>query len=62
MYWHWMKQQSRQEILIYLAVWGLLFAAPMLSLYVRTVSDATVVFDWSEIFLVWRKLAVFIAA
>ena len=60
MYWHWMKQQSRQEILIYLAVWGLLFAAPMLSLYVRTVSDATVVFDWSEIFLVWRKLAVFL--
>jgi hypothetical protein len=60
MYWHWMKQQSRQEILIYLAVWGLLFAAPMLSLYVRTVSDASVVFDWSEIFLVWRKLAVFL--
>ena len=48
MYWHWMKQQSRQEILIYLAAWGLLFAAPMLSLYVRTVSDASVVFDSSS--------------
>jgi len=60
MYWHWMKQQSRQEIIIYIAAWGLLFVAPMLSLYVRTVSDATVVFDWAEVFLVWRKLAVFL--
>ena len=41
----WMKQ-SRQENLIYLAVWGLLFAAPLLSLYVRTVNDPTLVFNW----------------
>ena len=60
MYWHWMKQQSRQENMIYLAVWGLLFAAPLLSLYVRTVSDADVVFNWSEVLLVWRKFAVFL--
>ena len=31
----WLKQ-SRQENLIYLAMWGLLFAAPLLSLYMRT--------------------------
>ena len=56
---HWMKQ-SRQENLIYLAVWGLLFAAPLLSLYVRTVSDTNVAFDWTEVLLVWRKFAVFL--
>ena len=52
-------KQSRQENLIYLAVWSLLFVAPLLSLYVRTVSDANLVFDWAEVFVVWRHLAVF---
>ena len=55
-----MKHQSRQENLIYLIVWGLLFAAPLLSLYVRTVNDPTLTFDWTEVFLVWRKFAVFL--
>ena len=54
-------KQSRQENIIYLIVWGLLFAAPLLSLYVRTVSDSTVVFDWSEVFIVWRKFAIYLA-
>ena len=53
-------KQSRQENLIYLAVWGLLFAAPLLSLYVRTINDANVVFDWSEVLIVWRKFALFL--
>ena len=57
---HWMKQ-PRQENLIYMLVWGLLFAAPVLSLYVRTVSDSAVMFDWSEVFIVWRKFAVYLA-
>ena len=55
-----LMKQSRQENLIYIAVWGLLFAAPLLSLYVRTVSDAKVVFNWAEVFLVWRMLAIFL--
>ena len=53
-------KQSRQENLIYLAVWGLLFAAPLLSLYVRTVNDTNLMFDWTEVFLVWRKFAIFL--
>ena len=53
-------KQSRQENLIYLVVWGLLFAAPLLSLYVRTMSDTDLVFDWAEVFLVWRKFAVYL--
>ena len=57
---NWMRHQSRQENLIYLVVWGLLFAAPLLSLYVRTVGDETVVFDWNEVFFVWKKFAIFL--
>ena len=53
-------KQSRQENLIYLIVWGLLFAAPLLSFYVRTVNDADLTFDWTEVFLVWRRFAVFL--
>ena len=55
-----MKHHSQQENILYLVVWGLLFAAPLLSLYVRTVSDPNLVFDWTEAFMVWRKFAVFL--
>ncbi len=57
---NWKKYQSQQENMIYLVVWGLLFVAPLLSLYVRTVNDTNMVFDWTEVFLVWRKFAVFL--
>ena len=53
-------KQSRQENLIYLAVWGLLFAAPLLSLYVRTVNDDGNVFDWTEVLLVWRRFGLYL--
>ena len=51
---------KRQENIIYLVVWGLLFASPLLSLYVRTISDSDVTFDWAEIFIVWRMFAVYL--
>ena len=53
-------KQSRQENIIYLCAWGLLFAAPILSLYVRTMNDSNIVFDWAEVFMVWRKFAVYL--
>ena len=53
-------KQSRQENIIYLVVWGLLFAVPLLSLYVRTISDENVIFDWKEVLVVWRKFAVYL--
>ena len=56
---YWMKQ-SRQENITYLVVWGLLFASPLLSLYVRTINDANLTFDWTEVFLVWRRFAVYL--
>ena len=51
---------SRQENLIYLVVWGLLFAAPLLTLYARSVGDADLSFDWYHVFIVWRKFAVYL--
>ena len=56
---HWMKQ-SKQENLIYLVVWGLLFASPLISLYVRMMSDQNMSFDWTEVLIVWRKFAVYL--
>ena len=53
-------KQSRQENLIYLAAWSLLFAAPLLSLYVRTVSEPDLAFDWTEVVFVWRKFVPFL--
>ena len=69
---YWMKQihklgqdvrthsLSRQENLIYLIVWGLLFAAPLLSLYVRTSNETGSEFNWTEVFIVWRHFAVYL--
>ena len=56
----WMEQQSRYENTSYAVLWGLLFAAPVLSLWVRTASDSSLAFDWREIFLVWRQLSIFL--
>ena len=56
----WMEQQSRYENTAYAVLWGLLFAAPVLSLWVRTASDASIAFDWREIVVVWRQLSIFL--
>ena len=53
-------KQSKQENLIYLAAWGLLFASPLLSIYVRTVGDSSQVFEWWEVLVVWRLFAIYL--
>ena len=45
--------------MMYLALWGLLFAAPVLSMHVRMMADPSVVFNWQEVFYVWQKFAVY---
>ena len=57
---NWMKIQSRQENAIYLALWGLLFAAPVLSMYIRTVNNSMLVFNWPEILMIWKMFAVYL--
>ena len=55
-----MQEQSRYENTGYAAMWGLLFAAPLLSLYIRTMHDSSVAFNWQEVFIVWRQFAVYL--
>ena len=55
----WMSKQFKHENLTYAALWGMLFLAPLMSLYIRTVSDSTLTFDWKEVFLVWRLYAIY---
>ena len=57
----WMKHQSRQENLIYLVMWGMLFAAPIISLYVRSINEGTDAFSWGDVFTVWRQFVIFLA-
>ncbi len=57
---NWMRKQSRQENMMYLALWGMLFAAPVLSLYVRSMNDSMHAFDWKEVFIVWRQYGIFL--
>ena len=57
---YWMKNQSRQENIIYLAVWGVLFADPLLRLYVRMASDSNYMFNWTEVLMVWRQFGVYL--
>ena len=52
------KKEHRQETIIYLALWTLLFMAPVLSLAIRT-ANTEMAFDWSEIFTVWKQFALF---
>ncbi len=55
-----MKQQSRYENASYAVLWGLLFTAPLLSLFVRTMHDSNMSFDWQEVWLVWRLFGVYL--
>ena len=56
----WMKYQSKYENTVYAVLWGLLFAAPVLSVYIRMVNDPYVVFNWSEVLLVWRRFTIYL--
>lgn len=56
-----MKNQSRHENLTYLIVWSLLFATPLLSLYMRAINDPYITFNWTEVFFIWRKFGIFLA-
>ena len=52
------KKDHRQETIIYLALWALLFMAPVMSLYIRT-ANTDISFDWNEILTVWKQYALF---
>ena len=56
----WMNNQSRHENFVYLALWGMLFAAPVLSLYIRSASSDDITFEWSEVLMVWRQFGAYL--
>ena len=49
------KKEHRQETIIYLALWLLMFMAPVLSLGIRTAYSDNISFDWNEVMMVWRE-------
>lgn len=55
-----MAHQSRQEHIMYLALWGLLFAVPVLSLYLRALNNESLTFQWSEVIMVWQHFTVYL--
>lgn len=56
----WMQEQRKHENLTYLVLWGMLFIAPVLSLYIRTVNDPYYTFNWNELLMTWRQFGIFL--
>ena len=56
----WMQEQRKHENLTYLVLWGMLFIAPVLSLYLRSVDNPAIDFEWKEVFMIWRQFVIFL--
>ena len=56
----WMKQSSRQENIIYLVMWAILFVSPILSMYISIVAGERSSFEWHDLWYVWQKFLVFL--
>ena len=54
-----LSKNKRQETIVYLVLWGLLFIIPAMSLYIRSVHDGVQAFEWNEVFMVWREYVPF---
>ena len=52
------KKEHRQETVIYLGLWALLFMAPVMVMSIR-IANTDIAFDWQEVFKVWREYALF---
>ena len=52
------KKEHRQETIIYLALWSLIFMAPLLSLSIRANLTGET-FQWADILLVWKEFLPF---
>ena len=55
------SKDKRQETIIYLVLWGLLFIVPVMNLYIRAANSTDQTIDWNEVFMVWREYGVFFA-
>ena len=57
---YWMKHQSKHENIVYVALWGMLFAAPLLDMYIRSKNGDMGAFQWGEVLHVWQQFASFL--
>ena len=53
-------KRNRIENLVYLALWIIIFTAPMMNMYVRVVNVAELYFLWDEIIDMWRYTCMFL--
>ena len=53
------KTRDKAENLLYFAIWLVLFAAPVLSMYVQRLSTHGERGEWSEVLAAWGLLAMF---
>jgi len=56
------KKYTLRETLVYVVLWALMFAAPVVSLYVRARHDSLVDFRWIDIFRVWHIYGLYLLA
>ena len=55
------SRDSHKELLLYLALWMLLFLMPLFVIYIRQLhSGVTTAFPWGELHLLWRHYAIFL--
>jgi hypothetical protein len=57
---NWMKGQTKPEAISYLAIWAILFIAPVLTLYVESKQAMVDSFSWNPVFFVWREYIPFL--
>lgn len=54
-----MKGQKKVEIILYMVLWAILFAAPVLSMYIEKVTSNATVLDWEGLYSSWKLLSIF---
>ena len=55
------KKYDKQELLVYALLWGIMFLAPVLSMYIRSTQDDNLTFQWDNVWFIWRQYALFFA-
>lgn len=55
-------KRNRIENLVYLALWIIIFTAPIMNMYVRVVNVAELDFLWDEVIDMWRYTCMFLVA
>lgn len=54
-----MKGQKKSEFILYIVLWAILFAAPVLSMYIEKVTSNATAFDWEGLYSAWKLLSMF---